>query len=77
MNNRSAQTDTKLVKDPLASSLHFDDLGWIDVDLDQKEVERRKQSELEHKAKEERRKDYGKSKIKKKSIKKLKKGFAQ
>ena len=43
MNNRSALTDTKLVKDPLASSLHFDDLGWIDVDLDQKEVERRKQ----------------------------------
>jgi hypothetical protein len=41
------------------------------------QVERRKQSELEHKAKEERRKDYGKSKIKKKSIKKLKKGFAQ
>ena len=68
---------------PLELLNQFDDKRtqkriWTDMKtyLSQ-EVEKRKQSELEHNAKEERRKDYGKSKIKKKSIKKLKKGFAQ
>lgn len=41
------------------------------------EVEERKQNQLKHREKEQQRKGYGKSKLKKKSIKKLKKGFGQ
>lgn len=43
MNKKTETPNTELEKDPLATSLGLDDLGWVNVQLNSKEVEERKQ----------------------------------